>query len=53
MIRLLLVLTWCFICSLPSPSSPQWSHPFQNFLAGNRGADWKQEVGGLEKTALI
>lgn len=52
MIRLPLVLTWCFIYSLPSPSCPQWSHPFQN-LPGNREADLEQEVGGLEKTALI
>lgn len=30
-----------------------WSHPFQKFLAGNREAGGKQELGELEKTALI
>ena len=44
-----LALTWCFY-SLPAPSCPQWSHPFQNSSAGNREADWEQELGGLEKT---
>lgn len=38
MIRLPLALTGSFICMLPSPFCPQWSHPFQKFLAGNREA---------------
>lgn len=52
-IRLPLAWTWCFICSLPSPFCPQWSHPFQKFSAGNREAGGEQELGELEKTALI
>lgn len=52
-IRLPLALTWCYICSLPSSFCPQWSHPFQKVLAGNREAGGEQELGELEKTALI
>lgn len=42
-IRLPLALIRCSIYSLPSPFCPQWSHPFQKFLAGNRKTDWSWE----------